>query len=88
MQHEVLLRRTGIVPNTGVRYGPGSAERREECRTASGTRKLRRRRCDHAVAAVVLGAVERGVGALEHVDDGLARIGGDDGLALMSPRPV
>src|SRR5689334_13676365 len=32
---------------------------------------LRRRR-DHAVAAVVLGAVERGVGALEHVGDRLA----------------
>ena len=32
---------------------------------------LRRLR-HHAVAAVVLGAVERGVGALEHVGDGLA----------------
>jgi hypothetical protein len=25
MQHEVLLRRTGIVPNAAFRYGPGSA---------------------------------------------------------------
>jgi hypothetical protein len=38
MRHEVLLRRTGIVTNAGVWYGPGSAERHEECRTASGTR--------------------------------------------------
>src|ERR1700676_2048196 len=30
------------------------------------------RRCHHAIAAIVLGAVERGVGALQHVADGLA----------------
>src|SRR5882757_5915490 len=35
------LRRTGTVTNTGVWYGPGSAERHEECRTASGARDLR-----------------------------------------------
>src|SRR3954466_5821433 len=28
----------GAVTNAGVWYGPGSAERHEECRTASGTR--------------------------------------------------
>src|SRR3954452_25055234 len=28
MQHAVLLRRTGIVPNAGARYGPGSAAHR------------------------------------------------------------
>jgi hypothetical protein len=28
MQHEVLLRRTGIVKNTALRYGPGSAAHR------------------------------------------------------------
>src|SRR4051794_23786234 len=30
--------RAGAVTNAGVWYGPGSAERHEECRTASGTR--------------------------------------------------
>src|SRR3954453_2601061 len=28
--------RAGVVTNSGVWYGPGSAERHEECRTASG----------------------------------------------------
>src|SRR3954451_13581968 len=30
--------RAGAVTSAGVWYGPGSAERHEECRTASGTR--------------------------------------------------
>jgi hypothetical protein len=46
MQHAVMLRRTGIVTNTkrvmrgldGVYDDPGSAQQREERRTASGTR--------------------------------------------------
>src|SRR4051794_7449679 len=42
MQHEVLLRRTGTVPNAGVRNGPGSAAHRyanaARC-AASGARK-------------------------------------------------
>jgi hypothetical protein len=29
MQRETLLRRTGIAPNTGVRYDPGSAAHRK-----------------------------------------------------------
>ena len=29
--------RAGVVTSAGVWYGPGSAERHEECRTASGT---------------------------------------------------
>ena len=33
-----LLRRTGTIPNASARYGPGSSERHEGCRTASGTR--------------------------------------------------
>src|SRR3954464_1337735 len=33
-----LLRRTGTVTDSGVWYGPCSAERHEECLTASGTR--------------------------------------------------
>src|SRR4051812_13346303 len=33
-----LLRRTGTVLGTGVRYGPGSAAHREERCAASGTR--------------------------------------------------
>src|SRR3954447_18295756 len=32
--------RAGAVTNSGAWYGPGSAERHEECRTASGTRSL------------------------------------------------
>jgi hypothetical protein len=39
---EALLRRTGTVPNTGVRYGPGSAAHRSARATrcaASGARK-------------------------------------------------
>src|SRR3954451_21995769 len=31
--------RAGAVTSAGVRYGPGSAERHGECRTASGTRR-------------------------------------------------
>src|SRR4051794_10331161 len=38
MQRGALLRRTGIVTNTDSCDGPGSAERHEECRTASWTR--------------------------------------------------
>src|SRR6266403_2548373 len=38
----------------------------------AGSASALRRRCHHAIAAVVLGAVERGVGALQHVADGLA----------------
>jgi hypothetical protein len=37
----VLRCRAGAVTKSGVRYGPGSAERHEECRTAPGTRDLR-----------------------------------------------
>src|SRR4051812_35744334 len=36
---EAVRCRAGAVTNAGVWYGPGSAERHEECRTASGTRK-------------------------------------------------
>jgi hypothetical protein len=32
--------RAGVVTNTGVWYGPGSAKRHEECRIASGTRAV------------------------------------------------
>jgi uncharacterized protein (TIGR00645 family) len=34
----VMRCRAGAVANAGIWYGPGSAERHEECRTASGTR--------------------------------------------------
>src|SRR6201991_818764 len=34
--------RAGAVPNSGVWYGPGSAQQREERCSASGTRRLRR----------------------------------------------
>src|ERR1700712_163821 len=37
---EAVRCRAGAVANAGVWYGPGSAERHEECRTASGTRLL------------------------------------------------
>jgi hypothetical protein len=37
MQHAVLRRRAGIAPSGSVFGGPGSAERREERRTAPGT---------------------------------------------------
>src|SRR5947209_7892456 len=35
---EALLRRTGTAQSAGAGDGPGSAERHEECRIASGTR--------------------------------------------------
>jgi hypothetical protein len=35
----VVRCRAGAVANSGVWYGPGSAERHEECRTAPGTRQ-------------------------------------------------
>jgi hypothetical protein len=35
---EAVRCRAGAVTNAGAWYGPGSAERHEECRTASGTR--------------------------------------------------
>jgi hypothetical protein len=34
---EAVRCRAGAVTNAGARYGPGSAEQHEECRTASGT---------------------------------------------------
>jgi hypothetical protein len=34
---EAVRCRAGAVTSAGVWYGPGSAERHEECRTASGT---------------------------------------------------
>jgi hypothetical protein len=37
----VVRCRAGAVTNAGAWYGPGSAERHEECRTAPGTRGLR-----------------------------------------------
>jgi epoxyqueuosine reductase len=37
MRYAVSLRGAGAVKITGVRDGPGTAERHEECRTASGT---------------------------------------------------
>ena len=37
---EAVRCRAGAVTNSGAWYGPGSAERHEECRTASGTRAL------------------------------------------------
>src|ERR1700754_4838154 len=36
--HGVVRRRAGAVTNAGAWYGPGTAERHEVCRTASGTR--------------------------------------------------
>src|ERR1700712_5198071 len=38
--------RVGGVTNSGVWYGPGSAERHEECRAASGTRETSQRGID------------------------------------------
>jgi hypothetical protein len=38
-QREAVRCRAGAVTNAGVWYGPGSAERHEECRTASGTQE-------------------------------------------------
>src|SRR3979490_1176436 len=38
--HGVVRCKAGAVTSAGVWYGPGSAERHEECRTASGTRCL------------------------------------------------
>src|SRR6267378_7111589 len=37
--HGVVRCRAGVVTHAGVWNGPGSAERHEECRTASGTRE-------------------------------------------------
>ena len=37
----VVRCRAGVVMERGARNGPGSAERHEECRTVSGTRKAR-----------------------------------------------
>src|SRR3954469_11060277 len=36
---EAVRCRAGVVQSAGAWYGPGSAERHEECRTASGTRE-------------------------------------------------
>src|SRR6201991_5336336 len=41
---EAVRCRAGAVPNAGAWYGPGSGERHEECRTASGTRLCMRLR--------------------------------------------
>src|SRR3954447_17476742 len=38
-QREAVRCRAGAVTNSGGWYGPGSAERHEECRTAPGTRE-------------------------------------------------
>src|SRR5438105_2628129 len=71
---EALLRRTGIAKNTVLFTAPAlqrTAPQGLRAALRPGHGRLRRRR-DHAVAAVVLGAVERGVGALQHVGDSFA----------------
>src|SRR3954470_10162080 len=58
--------RAGAVTRHGVWYGPGSAERHEECRTASGTRVS----ILHAVAVqIVARGIEPALGAFDVVAD-------------------
>src|SRR5882672_7112687 len=70
---EAVRCRAGAVTNSGVWYGPGSAERHEGCRTASGTRErvLRQYLPPLAQPGVDLGAfvVQQSlVGRLDHVE--------------------
>src|SRR5437764_8270820 len=63
--HGVVRCRAGAVTNAGVWYDPGSAERHEECRTASGTRILSLR----SLAGIDFGVVALGVPFVDHVVD-------------------
>src|SRR5882672_3650973 len=49
--HGVVRCRAGAVANSGVWYGPGPAQRHEECRSASGTQMF-----DYCAALLTIGA--------------------------------
>src|SRR3977135_1504535 len=70
---EAVRCRAGAVADAGVWYGPGSAERHEECRTASGTQTPWTYRSAHgasltvslpsSVDVAIIGAGAAGLGA-------------------------
>src|ERR1700733_14670372 len=72
---EAVRCRAGAVTNSGAWYGPGSAERHEECRTASGTRWCMPRRVSSGQRRAEIDAAQDDAGriALEFDIEKLSR---------------